>query len=126
MIADLPEGSSWSDRKEYYKSLLIRIEGASDTHRGWYTHKNPYGCWICDIILLCRTLINYLDGLDQQQLLNILLYPKSSRLNDMNMSSQQNRNQEFADRLDLCERKLNQIEAYLSQQDLEEDPDDGF
>jgi len=26
----------------------------------WYTHKNPYGCWICDIIFIIeqlRTLI---------------------------------------------------------------------
>jgi len=20
----------------------------------WYTHKNPYGCWICDLIFICE------------------------------------------------------------------------
>jgi len=22
----------------------------------WYTHKNPYGCWICDLIFILEQL----------------------------------------------------------------------
>lgn len=71
MIPQLPEGSAWGDRREFYKEILSRITSASDTHRGWYTHKNPYGCWICDLLLLCQTLVNYMDNTT-----------KSSRLSD--------------------------------------------
>jgi len=23
----------------------------------WYTHKNPYGCWICDAFFIARQLL---------------------------------------------------------------------
>ena len=41
---------------EYIDRLVWQSEG----HRMWYTHKNPYGCWICDIVFIIeqlRTLI---------------------------------------------------------------------
>ncbi len=28
------------------------LETLSSTHIRWYTHKNPYGCWICDLNIL--------------------------------------------------------------------------
>lgn len=28
--------------------VVRRLEWQSEGHRMWYTHKNPYGCWICD------------------------------------------------------------------------------
>lgn len=65
LIADLPEGSTWKDRREYYRGVIERIRSASDTHRGWYTHKNPYGCWICDSLAVMETLVNYLDDLSE-------------------------------------------------------------
>lgn len=36
--------------------LLDRIQWQFEGHRMWYTHKNPYGCWICDILFLGRQL----------------------------------------------------------------------
>ncbi len=31
---------------EHVKKLRWQSEG----HRQWYTHKNPYGCWICELL----------------------------------------------------------------------------
>ena len=31
---------------EHIKKLRWQSEG----HRQWYTHKNPYGCWICELL----------------------------------------------------------------------------
>ncbi len=35
-----------------------RIRWQSDGHRQWYTHKNPYGCWICEILQVAELLIS--------------------------------------------------------------------
>lgn len=40
--------------------LLSRIEWQSEGHRQWYTHKNPYGCWICEILQISRYLADIL------------------------------------------------------------------
>jgi len=37
---------------EYISRLVWQSEG----HRMWYTHKNPYGCWICDILFIIEQL----------------------------------------------------------------------
>ena len=37
---------------EYIQRLVWNSEG----HRMWYTHKNPYGCWICDVLFIIETL----------------------------------------------------------------------
>ncbi len=44
---------------ESRSSYLSRVEAnlrmyteRSNSHLGWYTHKNPYGCFICDIVRL--------------------------------------------------------------------------
>ena len=37
---------------EYVQRLVWQSEG----HRMWYTHKNPYGCWICDVIFIIEQL----------------------------------------------------------------------
>lgn len=48
--------------------LLSRIEWQSEGHRQWYTHKNPYGCWICELLQIARQLYDevvadeYSDG----------------------------------------------------------------
>lgn len=38
--------------------LISRIEWQSEGHRQWYTHKNPYGCWICEILQISRQLVD--------------------------------------------------------------------
>lgn len=29
---------------------IQKLEWQSEGHRQWYTHKNPYGCWICELL----------------------------------------------------------------------------
>ena len=45
--------------EEYLKRLreiISKLEWQSEGHRMWYTHKNPYGCWICELLQSCRQL----------------------------------------------------------------------
>lgn len=43
---------------------LMAMENLASTHIQWYTHKNPYGCWICDLIQLnYATLSSFADFL---------------------------------------------------------------
>ncbi len=35
---------------------VSKLEWQSEGHRMWYTHKNPYGCWICELLQICRRL----------------------------------------------------------------------
>ncbi len=44
--------NSLEDWVSYLVNLKIQLETLSSTHITWWTHKNPYGCWICDLILL--------------------------------------------------------------------------
>ncbi len=37
---------------EHVKKLRWQSEG----HRQWYTHKNPYGCWICELLQVTELL----------------------------------------------------------------------
>ncbi len=37
---------------------LTSMETLASTHITWYTHKNPYGCWICDMFQHAQSLIN--------------------------------------------------------------------
>lgn len=52
------------DPFEYSKMCQGRLNGMEElasTHITWYTHKNPYGCWICDLFLLTRRLLDTFD-----------------------------------------------------------------
>ncbi len=40
------------DWTNYLVKMKLEIETLSSTHIRWYTHKNPYGCWICDVFRL--------------------------------------------------------------------------
>lgn len=59
--------SDKQDPHEYVRQSLERLkvmEQLAATHIGWYTHKNPYGCWICDLIqLLYATLDSFAEFL---------------------------------------------------------------
>ncbi len=35
---------------------ISKLEWQSEGHRMWYTHKNPYGCWICELLQIIRLL----------------------------------------------------------------------
>ncbi len=42
---------------------ISQLEWQSDGHRMWYTHKNPYSCWICQILQVCNILHDELMAL---------------------------------------------------------------
>jgi len=42
---------SYADRMA---SVIEKLEWQSEGHRMWYTHKNPYGCWICELLQVAR------------------------------------------------------------------------
>ncbi len=45
--------NTWLSRiSEHFSKLEWQSEG----HRMWYTHKNPYSCWICELLQIGRSL----------------------------------------------------------------------
>ncbi len=48
------DGETSSSYRERLVEYLSRIEWQSEGHRMWYTHKNPYGCWICELLQVAR------------------------------------------------------------------------
>lgn len=58
--------------------LKLIANHMSTPHIAWYTHKNPYGCWICDLIVM---------AIDMEEEIN--LYKTKSSLDSMNGSSSQ-------------------------------------
>lgn len=51
------------------REFLSRIRWQSEGHRMWYTHKNPAGCWICEVLDICDRLLddNLAPGNDENQ-----------------------------------------------------------
>ncbi len=41
---------------------MSKLEWQSEGHRMWYTHKNPYSCWICELLQIGRSLEAELVG----------------------------------------------------------------
>ncbi len=52
-IGDGETTGSYLRRLDEY---ISKLEWQSEGHRMWYTHKNPYGCWICELLQVCRCL----------------------------------------------------------------------
>jgi len=44
---------------------ISKLEWQSEGHRLWYTHKNPYGCWICEILQVSRLMESELLALSE-------------------------------------------------------------
>ncbi len=42
---------SYADRMA---SVIEKLEWQSGGHTMWYTHKNSYGCWICELLQVAR------------------------------------------------------------------------
>lgn len=55
------------DWVNYLSKMNQELQTLSSGHIRWYTHKNPYGCWICDTFKL-------LDKWED------LYYPKSPKI----------------------------------------------
>ncbi len=50
------DGESLNDFLGRITELLSKLEWQSEGHRMWYTHKNPYSCWICELLQVGRGL----------------------------------------------------------------------
>ncbi len=50
------DDESLTDYLSRIAELLSKLEWQSEGHRMWYTHKNPYSCWICELLQICRGL----------------------------------------------------------------------
>ncbi len=50
------DGESVGDFLVRISEVLSKLEWQSEGYRMWYTHKNPYFCWICETIQVCRSL----------------------------------------------------------------------
>lgn len=48
------DGETWESYRERLAEFLSRIRWQSEGHRQWYTHKNPYGCWICEVLQIAE------------------------------------------------------------------------
>ncbi len=50
------DGETLRSYLERLAEYISKLEWQSEGHRQWYTHKNPYGCWICELLQTARTL----------------------------------------------------------------------
>ncbi len=50
------DGESLGDYISRISEVLSKLEWQSEGHRMWYTHKNPYSCWICELLQVSRCL----------------------------------------------------------------------
>ncbi len=53
------ERTSGEPLEEYLKRIhehVQKLRWQSEGHRQWYTHKNPYGCWICELLQVCELI----------------------------------------------------------------------
>ena len=71
---------------------IQRLDWQSEGHRLWYTHKNPYGCWICEALQNCEQMLSQLVALER----TIRTLPKkySKQLLDYNLDEQDSNNTE--------------------------------
>ena len=52
---------------ERMRDFVQQLEWRSDGHRFWYTHKNPHGCWICDLIFTIEQYSRCIDDMVQER-----------------------------------------------------------
>lgn len=57
LVFDNPSNiSEFITNIELLVEKLEHLRIVSDTHRRWFTHKNPYGCWICDLFEISQQI----------------------------------------------------------------------
>ncbi len=69
------DGETIGSYRERLDEHISKLEWQSDGHRMWYTHKNPYSCWICELLQIVRILrdlcvvegVNDDDGDDESE-----------------------------------------------------------
>ncbi len=55
---ELGDGETWESYVARLREFLSRIRWQSEGHRTWYTHKNPAGCWICELLDITDRLLD--------------------------------------------------------------------
>ncbi len=50
------DGEALSAYLERLGEHISKLRWQSEGHRQWYTHKNPYGCWICELLQIGELL----------------------------------------------------------------------
>lgn len=58
MVRKIGERECPRDYLKMAEERTMSMEAQASTHIAWFTHKNPYGCWICDLILQQYRLID--------------------------------------------------------------------
>lgn len=72
MIPDLPKSVPIQDNIEFYEKLVARLDGQSQHHTMWYSHKrDPSVCWMCDQQILCYRVLDLCKQLIQSPPLDI-------------------------------------------------------
>ncbi len=59
---------SLDDYSRRIVSLVTEFESLSDGHIRWFTHKNPYGCWICDLLQCFRDFVEAVHDYEQAEM----------------------------------------------------------
>lgn len=57
MIREIGQKEDPNEYLDMTEARLRGMETLASTHITWYTHKNPYGCWICDMFVLAQAMI---------------------------------------------------------------------
>lgn len=56
----LSAAARWASKLEFIE------KGPLGAHFGWYTHRNPAGCWICDLCTLVSVSMSCVRRLESQ------------------------------------------------------------
>ncbi len=80
------ESEDFSEYLTRMSDHITSLENLSEGHKIWFTHKNPYGCWICDSLLLLRTIVQAVSE-EEEAFLNTLS-PRASSNNQEDEASE--------------------------------------
>lgn len=47
---------------DFYQNRVMSLRAISDVHRGWRTHRFTSGCWICQLLETCESLLGELEN----------------------------------------------------------------
>lgn len=62
MIREIHEKQDPYEYLDVSTERLLILENQLATHIKWFTHKNPYGCSICDLLMLGHTVLRSFES----------------------------------------------------------------
>lgn len=75
---------SFAEYVTRFVSLITEFETLSEGHIRWFTHKNPYGCWICETFTAIQTFVGEVAK-EEQEFLNELSPKATVSIQDEDM-----------------------------------------